>query len=124
MSEPCSEEELAARARLKKVIKQRPPFAVFGQDYIDDMRALLAELDRLRAENAAGRSTPGEIEDCAHFWDSRGQLWCYSEPADVWSMREQPTPAAMTAPYSARSYQRLVAEFGPLRALLAKDDGA
>jgi hypothetical protein len=68
----------------------------------------------LKEMERAGRSTPMVIGDCQHMWDSRGKLWCYSEPGDVWWMRQDGTEASLLAPYSARSWARLNNEFGPM----------
>jgi hypothetical protein len=80
--------------------------------FIDRITAIIEAAQKGAAE---GRSTPLEYEDLAHVWDASGSLWCYSAPSDVWSVREKPTRAAPIAPFSARSYQHLVAHFGPLK---------
>jgi hypothetical protein len=60
----------------------------------------------------APRSTPAGFPDCAEVTDSRGQTWRYSEPADVWNLVNG--AAGMVVLSSARSFQRLQWEFGPL----------
>lgn len=59
----------------------------------------------------SGRSTPPDVRDCEEVTDSRGKKWCYSEPADVWNLRQEDGFVSHT---SARSWQRLLAEFGPM----------
>lgn len=70
-----------------------------------------------------GRSTPQEHRDCAEVTDSRGKNWRYSEPSDVWTLvvpwdypghRDEGVMRGGVFPHSARSWQRLEAEFGPL----------
>lgn len=68
------------------------------------------------------RSTPLEIADCACVTDSRGKVWKYSEPADVWSLVDGRLGPGSVCHASARSYQKLLAEFGPLRPVLAVTD--
>lgn len=58
------------------------------------------------------RSTPYRYKDCDHVEDSRGKLWSYSEPADVWRLRMATGFVSLT---SARSWDKLRSEFGPLR---------
>lgn len=73
----------------------------------EDVPALLDHIEK------SGRSTPLEYADLARVHDMRGNVWSYSEPADVWRVVNDKT--LFVVPTSARSYQRLVAEFGPLR---------
>jgi hypothetical protein len=58
------------------------------------------------------RSTPGRFADCDEVTDRRGKTWRYSLPADVWGLVVERDKTI--ARYSARSWQRLTAEFGPL----------
>ena len=60
------------------------------------------------------RSTPPGYADFAIVTDSRGKQWKYSEPGDVWKLIDDHLGPGSVAPHSARSYQRLVHEFGPL----------
>jgi hypothetical protein len=72
-----------------------------------------------------GRSTPQEHADCAEVTDSRGKTWRYSEPSDTWTLvvpwdypgwRDEGVMRGGTFPHSARSWQRLEVECGPLEA--------
>jgi hypothetical protein len=72
------------------------------------------EVEVLAARPAEARSTPAEFGDCAVVVDRRGKAWKYSEPGDVWSLIDDHMGPGSVAPWSARSYQALVAEFGPL----------
>jgi hypothetical protein len=56
------------------------------------------------------RSTPERFSDCDEVTDESGRRWRYSEPGDTWY--EYGTTGA--APWSARSWHRLEAEYGPL----------
>lgn len=58
------------------------------------------------------RSTPAEYPDCTVVTDRNGREWVYSEPTDTWKYI-MPTDG-MTAPHSARSWQKLLADFGPV----------
>ncbi len=60
------------------------------------------------------RSTPLGYGDCAEVADSRGQRWKYSEPADVWHLVDGHLGPGAVCARSARSWQRLDADFGPL----------
>ena len=60
------------------------------------------------------RSTPAEVADCDEVIDSRGKTWRYSQPGDVWRLLALDGGGSRPDPHSARSYQRLLAEFGPL----------
>lgn len=70
-----------------------------------------------RGAGLSGRSTPTEFRDSAHVQDRDGRLWSYSEPADVWKMRLDGTTTSGVALTSARSWDRLLTEFGPLEAV-------
>jgi hypothetical protein len=84
------------------------------RELVDEVDYLHERVDDLEVETV-GRSTPTTIRDTQHRWDRLGRLWCYNESGDVWLVREQPMPGSPVVTTSARSYQRLVAEFGPLR---------
>lgn len=71
--------------------------------------AVLFDHDPCRA---AARSTPLEYPDFSEVTDRRGKRWRYSEPADAWKLVHDPTGGVVLS--SARSFQRLAAEFGPL----------
>lgn len=58
------------------------------------------------------RSTPMHYSDTNVVVDSRGQKWLYSEPADVWWLLDEGKDELFR--YSARSYQCLIWEFGPV----------
>lgn len=58
------------------------------------------------------RSTPATFRDCDVVTDRRGKEWKYSAPADVWCLVDgRPGSVSLS---SARSWQRLQSEFGPL----------
>jgi hypothetical protein len=60
------------------------------------------------------RSTPDSYDDTAIVTDRRGRQWKYSKPADVWHLvTGDPGPGSVSSA-SARSWQRLLWEFGPL----------
>lgn len=61
-----------------------------------------------------GRSTPDCFRDFSVVIDSRGKRWKYSAPADVWRLITGDLGPGSVSPTSARSYQRLEYEFGPL----------
>lgn len=61
------------------------------------------------------RSTPPGFADLAVVTDKRGKRWKYSEPGDVWNLITDELGPGSVGAWSARSYQRLVHEFGPLR---------
>jgi hypothetical protein len=73
--------------------------------------AVLFDHDPCRS---AARSTPLEYPDLSEVTDRRGKQWKYSEPGDVWKLVDDHLGPGSVAPHSARSYQRLAAEFGPL----------
>lgn len=54
------------------------------------------------------RSTPATFRDCDVVTDRRGKEWKYSAPGDVWCLVDDRLLS------SARSWQRLQSEFGPL----------
>lgn len=54
------------------------------------------------------RSTPEQYEDEDVLVDRDGDNWIYSASVDVWR------PYSATSGYGARSYQSLVATFGPV----------
>jgi hypothetical protein len=74
-----------------------------------------SERKEYKAERGINRSTPKNFRDLATVIDSRGRTWKYSEPADVWRVTDSEGLVGFVVPTSARSWQRLVAEFGPLR---------
>lgn len=65
-----------------------------------------------------GYSTPASYADCDEIVDKRGKRWRYSAPADTWGLVNTDPDADLgpgsIAPHSHRSWQRLLAEFGPL----------
>jgi hypothetical protein len=81
----------------------------------DDTRHVLSLLGWVplqHADTGAGYSTPARYADCDEVVDSRGKTWRYSQPGDVWRLLQD--DGLRMASHSARSYQRLLAEFGPL----------
>lgn len=66
----------------------------------------------------AGRSTPPGFRDVAILVDRRGKQWKYNEPADVWSLV---TGHLGPGSVATTSYQRLVADFGPMSMALTED---
>lgn len=72
----------------------------------------------IKAVEHPGRSTPDSYADCDEVADHRGKRWRYSEPSDTWGLVNTEPDADLgpgsIAPHSARSWQRLLAEFGPL----------
>ena len=82
--------------------------------WLSQCLAAIKTLRDIKLGKEAPRSTPTFIGDCQHARDRRGQLWCYSEPTDTWCLRETPNVAAPIVLSSARSWQRLYSEFGPL----------
>ena len=65
-------------------------------------------------ESPVTRSTPNEFRDYAIVIDQRGKEWKYSEPADVWRLITNELGPGSVSLSSARSYDRLNHEFGPL----------
>lgn len=59
-----------------------------------------------------GRSTPERFADGAHVTDAAGATWRYAAYGDVWLLVDQHVRRPL--PTSARSWQRLEAERGPL----------
>lgn len=60
---------------------------------------------------APKRTTPEEWADCDQVRGSNGSIWAYSEPSDTWKMRQWDGTVSLA---SARSWQRLQFDFGPL----------
>lgn len=60
-----------------------------------------------------GYSTPASYADGDEVIDSRGKRWRYSAPCDTWGVHTDELGGSI-APHSHRSWQRLLAEFGPL----------
>jgi hypothetical protein len=63
----------------------------------------------------AARSTPAEYRDCDIVTDSRREEWKYSEPSDTWCVVDNHMGPGSVSERSARSWQRLQAEYGPLQ---------
>ena len=61
----------------------------------------------------APRSTPPEYPDLAQVKDSKGKVWLYNEPGDVWLLADRDTITVRHT--SARSWQKLRADFGPVK---------
>jgi hypothetical protein len=62
----------------------------------------------------APRSTPTVVQDCDVMTDKCGEQWKYDEPGDVWCLVDNHLGPGSVNVRSARSWQRLQAEFGPL----------
>jgi hypothetical protein len=63
-------------------------------------------------QERVSRSTPAEYPDCAVVVDRESREWVYSVPTDTWKYIDPSD--GMTAPHSARSWQRLLFDFGPV----------
>jgi hypothetical protein len=70
--------------------------------------------NRVLYAQSGGRSTPSEYADFSVVQDAREKRWKYSEPADVWYFIDDHLGPGSVAPHSARSWQCLLYEFGPL----------
>ena len=68
----------------------------------------------IRRELLFTRSTPADYHDLAAVTDSRGKQWKYSEPSDTWCLVTGDVGPGSVSLGSARSWQRLLHEFGPL----------
>lgn len=68
-------------------------------------------LTEYRLTYCPGRSTPPEFDDSAVTRDKHGREWKYDEATDVWLLRDVGDTFYHT---SARSWDRLLFEFGPL----------
>lgn len=105
-----------------RIFLGRPPKPGVIREYDEVPDAL--HLDHALHLAPRNRSTPPFFTDCAVVVAANGHRWKYSEPADVWSRVDGRLGSGSICPTSFRSYQRLRAEFGPLRsaagALLAE----